>query len=125
MFSKRKITVICLASLDGAIRRGLQEEGSGAPAAAAARVQRRRRAPPPPPAPAVAQFTAEPSSIQRGQSATLRWEVSGDVTSVSINQGIGTVQSTGSQQVSPTNSTTYTLTATGPGGSVTASATVT
>jgi peptidoglycan-associated lipoprotein len=72
----------------------------------------------------VGQFTAEPSTIQRGQSATLRWQVSGDVTGVSINQGIGTVRSTGSQQVSPSNSTTYTLTATGAGGSVTASATV-
>jgi len=80
--------------------------------------------PPPPPAPTVAQFTADPASIQRGQSATLRWEVSGQATNVSINQGIGTVQSTGSQRVSPTDSTTWTLTATGPGGSNTARATV-
>src|SRR5206468_10847202 len=80
--------------------------------------------PPPPAAPTVAQFTAEPTSIQRGQSSTLRWEVSGDVTSVSINQGVGTVQRTGNQRVSPSDSTTYTLTATGAGGETTASATV-
>ena len=80
---------------------------------------RRRRA-----APTVAQFTAEPTSIQRGQTSTLRWEVTGNVTSVSINQGVGTVQSTGSSRVSPSDSTTYTLTATGPGGSATQSATV-
>ena len=80
--------------------------------------------PPPPPAPSVAQFTAEPTSIQRGQTSTLRWEVSGSVTSVSINQGIGTVQSTGSSRVNPSDSTTYTLTATGPGGTITGSATV-
>ncbi len=83
-------------------------------------------APPPPPAkPTVAQFTAEPTSIQRGQSATLRWEVSGDVTSVSIDNGIGTVQNTGNRRVFPDNSTTYTLTATGPGGSTTAATTIT
>src|ERR1019366_3772976 len=72
----------------------------------------------------VAQFTAEPTSIQRGQTSTLRWEVTGTVTSVSINQGIGTVQSTGSSRVNPSDSTTYTMTATGPGGSNTATATV-
>ena len=45
-------------------------------------------------------------------------------TSVSIDQAIGTVQNTGNRRVFPSDSTTYTLTATGPGGSVTASATV-
>src|SRR5437763_15010988 len=74
--------------------------------------------PTPPPAakePVVSQFSAEPSSIERGQSATLRWVVS-DATEVSIDQGIGTVQSTGTRQVFPSNAITYTLTATGPGG---------
>jgi peptidoglycan-associated lipoprotein len=101
----------------------------------------KKKAPPPPPppppapaakvepskpvaAPAVAQFSVEPTSIQRGQSATLRWEVSGNVTSVSIDNAIGTVQNSGNRRVFPTDSTTYTLTATGPGGSVTGSATV-
>jgi peptidoglycan-associated lipoprotein len=73
----------------------------------------------------VAQFTAEPTSIQRGQSSTLRWEVTGDATSISINNAIGTVESTGNRRVSPSESTTYTLTATGPGGNTTSSATVT
>jgi len=72
-------------------------------------------APPPPPppvaqaqhrrhraaAPVIAQFAAEPASIQRGQSSTLRWQVTGTVTNVSINQGVGTVQSAGSQRVQP------------------------
>jgi len=123
MFSKRKITVLCLAISIMLVAEGCKKKVPAPP-------------PPPPPAPvvtppapaprapAVAQFTAEPSSIQRGQSATLRWEVSGDTTSVSINQGVGTVRSTGSQQVSPNTSTTYTLTATGPGGSISGSATV-
>jgi peptidoglycan-associated lipoprotein len=72
----------------------------------------------------VTQFTAEPTSIQRGQSSTLRWDVTGDVTSVAINEGIGTVQNAGNRRVSPSDSTTYTLTATGAGGTTTASATV-
>ena len=80
-------------------------------------------APPPPNAPAKNQLNAEPSSIERGQSATLRWSVT-DATSVSIDQGIGTVQATGNRRVFPSDSTTYTMTVTGPGGSTTATATV-
>jgi peptidoglycan-associated lipoprotein len=80
--------------------------------------------PAPPAAPVVAQFSAEPTSIQRGQSSTLRWEVTGNVTGVSIDQAVGAVQNTGNRRVFPSDSSTYTLTATGPGGSITASATV-
>lgn len=76
------------------------------------------------PRPAIASFTAEPSTIERGQSSTLRWSVS-NATDMSINQGIGAVQSQGQRQVFPTNSTTYTLTANGPGGTDSRSATVT
>jgi peptidoglycan-associated lipoprotein len=95
--------------------------------------------PPPPPAaapatpaapmkaaaPAITQFTAEPTTIQRGQSSTLRWEISGDITGVSIDQSIGAVQNTGNRRVFPQDSTTYMLTATGGGGTSTASVTVT
>lgn len=76
-----------------------------------------------PAAPTINQFTAEPSSIERGQSATLRWSVS-NATNISIDSGIGAVQANGSRTVFPSNSTTYTLTATSAGGSRTASATV-
>lgn len=89
--------------------------------------------PPPPPAPeapkappakpTIAQFSAEPSSIERGQSSTLRWSVE-NATNISINQGVGSVQANGSTRVQPNDSTTYTLTATGPGGEATATATV-
>src|SRR6266571_3047098 len=65
-----------------------------------------------PKAPTIAQFTAEPDSIERGQAATLRWSVS-DATAVTIDPGLGTVQSNGSRQVFPSNTTSYTLTATG------------
>lgn len=72
----------------------------------------------------VGEFAVEPSSIARGQSATLRWSVTGS-NSVSINTGIGTVPASGTRRVNPTETTTYTLTASGPGGDATASATVT
>jgi peptidoglycan-associated lipoprotein len=71
--------------------------------------------PPPPAKPAIASFAAEPTTIQRGQSSTLRWEAS-DATDISINQGVGAVQARGTRQVSPTDTTTYTLSAKGPGG---------
>ena len=125
MFSKRKITSHLDRGLAGDVRRGLQEEGAATTAATTAGAGAEAPKPPPPQAPTVAQFTAEPTSIQRGQSSTLRWEVTGNVTSVSINQAIGTVQNTGNRRVFPSDSTTYTLTATGPGGNTTASATVT
>lgn len=122
MFSKRRLSVTALAVSLALFAVGCKKKVPAPP-------------PPPPPVPApapapapsaptIAQFTAEPSSIQSGQSSTLRWEVTGNVTSVSINNGIGAVQNTGNRRVSPDSSTTYSLTATGPGGSVDASATV-
>jgi peptidoglycan-associated lipoprotein len=84
-------------------------------------------APAPVERPVIAQFEAEPATIERGQSSTLRWSVTGQVTEVSINPGIGRVDQNGNRQVFPGNSTTYTLTATGPGGgpvTMTASVTV-
>jgi peptidoglycan-associated lipoprotein len=90
-------------------------------------------APPPPPPPPVVKetpkaavvnsFTAEPSTITKGQSSTLRWSVS-NATSVKIDSGVGTVQASGSQVVSPTENTTYRLTASGPGGDAVAAVTV-
>lgn len=82
-------------------------------------------APPPPPAPAarINNFGAEPSSIQRGQSATLTWSVA-NATDIAIDGGIGTVAANGTRQVFPTNTVTYTLTARGAGGNDTRSATV-
>ncbi|MGH9648450.1 MAG: OmpA family protein, partial [Bryobacteraceae bacterium] len=85
-------------------------------------------APPPPPPkpqpPRIDTFTAEPASIERGQSSTLRWSVA-NATSMSIDQGVGAVQANGTRQVNPRNSTTYTLTASGGGGNATRSVTVT
>jgi len=72
----------------------------------------------------VVQFTANPASITAGQSSTLTWVVQ-NATSVTISPGIGSVNSqSGSTSVTPAQTTTYTLTATGPGGTVNASVTV-
>ncbi len=81
--------------------------------------------PPPPAAPAarITAFGAEPRSIQRGQSATLTWSVA-NATDSNIDNGIGTVAANGMRQVFPTNTTTYTLTATSAGGNDTRSVTV-
>ena len=123
MFSKRKLSTIVLAVSLAMFAVGCKKKVPAPPPPPPPRVV---DAPPvvKPPAPTVAQFTAEPTTIQRGQSSTLRWEVSGNVTSVSIDQSIGTVQNTGNRRVTPSDSTTYTLTATGPGGTITGSATV-
>ncbi len=64
-------------------------------------------------------FVAAPNSIQKGESSTLAWNVS-NATSVSINQGIGSVAAAGSVVVSPTTTTTYTITAIGGGATATA-----
>ncbi len=72
-------------------------------------------APPPPAAARINSFTAEPRTIERGQSATLRWSVA-NATDMSIDQGLGAVQANGSRQVFPSQTTTYTLTARSGGG---------
>jgi peptidoglycan-associated lipoprotein len=78
--------------------------------------------PPPPPAP-TASISVNPSSIESGQSASLTWQTS-NATDVTID-GIGAVQANGSQAVSPTESTTYHLTAKGAGGTQEATARLT
>ena len=77
---------------------------------------------PPPPQP-TASLTANPNNIQQGDSTTLTWQTT-NATDVSL-EGIGSVQPNGSQQVTPTQSTTYRLTARGAGGTQEATARVT
>jgi peptidoglycan-associated lipoprotein len=124
MLNQRKITIVCMGLSLAVFAAGCKKKAPVPPPPPPPVAETKPTVPPPPPAPIVSQFSAEPSSIQRGQSSTLRWEVAGNVTNVSINQGVGTVQSAGSRSVSPSSSTTYTLTAAGPGGSTTSSATV-
>ncbi|MBC7836172.1 hypothetical protein H7X87_00120 [Acetobacteraceae bacterium] len=82
--------------------------------------------PPPPPhydAP-VCMLYASPSTIEKGNSATLSWN-STNATSATFNQGIGSVAPDGSRSVSPQQTTTYTGTFSGQGGTVTCSKTIT
>jgi peptidoglycan-associated lipoprotein len=84
---------------------------------------------PPPPAPPpslaapTASLSANPNTIDQGQSTTLTWQTS-NATDVSID-GIGVVDTTGSRQVTPSDSTTYHLIAKGSGGTQDATARVT
>ena len=68
-------------------------------------------------------LSANPASVEHGQCATLTWS-STNASTVSIDQGVGKVDPSGSKQVCPLNSTQYTITAAGKGGSGTASTTV-
>lgn len=79
---------------------------------------------PPAPGPPVCKLTAEPAAINQGQSVTLSW-TSTDATDVSLDPGLGKQLAEGSLTASPGGSTTYILTANGPGGSATCTARVT
>jgi|ERR1051326_6465730 peptidoglycan-associated lipoprotein len=78
---------------------------------------------PPPPAAPTATLAANPAVIQPGQTTTLTWQTD-NANDISI-EGLGIVPSSGSKPVTPSASTTYTLSAKGPGGSKDASARVT
>lgn len=78
--------------------------------------------PPPPPPPVTATLTANPASIQSGQSSTLTWSTQ-NATDVTLEGN--KVDPSGSQSVSPTQTTTYHLSAKGAGGTQDATATVT
>ncbi|MBW2027984.1 MAG: RHS repeat protein [Deltaproteobacteria bacterium] len=65
-------------------------------------------------------FGAEPSALLPGEASTLSWSAK-NADSCLIEPGIGPVEPTGSRIVSPSESTDYTLRATGPGGTAEAS----
>jgi peptidoglycan-associated lipoprotein len=81
--------------------------------------------PPPPPAPnaPTASLSANPNTVDAGQPTTLTWQTT-NATDVSID-GIGTVDLSGSRQMTPVDSTTYHLVAKGTGGTQDATARVT
>jgi peptidoglycan-associated lipoprotein len=83
--------------------------------------------PPPPPPPALtaptASLSANPNTVDAGQSTMLTWQTT-NATDVSID-GIGPVDLSGSRQVTPADSTTYHLIAKGAGGTQDATARVT
>jgi peptidoglycan-associated lipoprotein len=83
---------------------------------------------PPAPAPAPARPTvtlqANPTSLNKGDATTLSWS-STNATQLTIAPDVGAVAPEGSTKVTPGDSTTYTITASGPGGSADASVNVT
>ncbi len=63
--------------------------------------------------PVIGTFTVSPTSIKQGESASLKWSVSGqwdESNAVTINQDIGVVNALGAVVVSPNATTTYTIT---------------
>jgi peptidoglycan-associated lipoprotein len=78
--------------------------------------------PPAPPQPTVT-LSVYPAQVQQGQSAKLSWETQ-NATDVTI-EPVGAVNATGSQDVNPTDSTTYKIVAKGPGGSADSTARLT
>jgi peptidoglycan-associated lipoprotein len=75
-------------------------------------------------APRIDSFTANPSSILPGESSNLTWSVA-NATDIVIDQNVGTVAANGNRQVFPTSTTTFNLTARGPGGMAARAVTVT
>ena len=66
--------------------------------------------------PVVSFFTADPANIMAGECTTLRWGKVDYATSVTIDHNIGGVATPGSKEVCPGMTTTFLMTAEGPGG---------
>jgi peptidoglycan-associated lipoprotein len=91
---------------------------------------KKKAAPPPPPPPVTstapaptATITASPNVVNAGGSVVLAWRTT-DATDASID-GIGSVPTSGTKTVNPTESTNYHLVAKGDGGTADATARVT
>jgi hypothetical protein len=74
--------------------------------------------------PVIHSFAPDVYVLEEGDSAILSWSVT-DADTVTINQGIGNVSLSGSTSVTPTETTTYTLTAINNAGTSTAIFTIT
>jgi Ig-like domain-containing protein/Big-like domain-containing protein len=61
--------------------------------------------------PVIASFTASPNPVASGATVTLNWGAVTNADSVDINQSIGGVGTPGSTTVTPSSTTTYTMTA--------------
>jgi len=82
-----------------------------------------RTPPPPPPAAPTAAIEVAPAIAQPGQAVVVTWKTE-NATNISVDP-LGAVQGSGSKTVTPNGSTTYHLTAKGPGGVQEADARVT
>jgi len=77
----------------------------------------------PPPAP-TASLSADPATVKQNRCATLTWAAT-NASSITIDQGVGSVAPSGSKQVCPGSTTRYTINVAGAGGTQTAATTVT
>jgi hypothetical protein len=66
--------------------------------------------------PVISFFTANPANIQAGECTTLDWGKVDYATSVTVDNNIGGVGTPGSKEVCLGSTTTFLMTATGPGG---------
>src|SRR5499427_9063372 len=73
-------------------------------------------APAPPAARPTVTLQANPTTINKGDASTLSWS-STNATQLTISPEVGAVAPEGSTKVTPSESSTYTITASGPGGS--------
>ena len=79
--------------------------------------------------PQITQFTANPAAVSAGQTTTISWATT-NATSVTIappvpqNEGTGALPTSGSSIVPVNATTTFTITASGPGGTATKNLTV-
>jgi hypothetical protein len=79
-----------------------------------------------PAAPTITSLAASPASIPSGNSSTLSWSVTGSpAPTLTLDNGVGDVTGLTSKAVSPTQTTTYKLTASNSEGTVSATTTVT
>ena len=74
--------------------------------------------------PVINSFNATPAAVAGGSPAVLDWNVS-NATALIIDQGVGSVSSTGTSVVLPAATTIYTLTAVNAAGAITRTVTVT
>jgi hypothetical protein len=74
--------------------------------------------------PPTVSISANPSTVLKGGSVTLSWN-SANAVSASIDNGIGSVELNGTLTVTPPETSTYTITVVGPGGTAAAETTVT
>jgi hypothetical protein len=74
--------------------------------------------------PVIVVFEVSPSKVTLVEPVTLRWEITGADT-VSIDQGVGQISSSGTKKLVPAQSIVYKLTAVNSGGTITRTASVT
>ena len=81
---------------------------------------------PVPSLPVIEYFRANPVTVTWGTCTNLEWGTASNATTVIVDQEIGSLPTTpGSRQVCPALTTTYVMTAVGPGGTITQSVIVT